>query len=45
MKITNPGAFRDAQSQSRIAFMAYPSRIAEQYWAAAMKSLKEAYHA
>lgn len=39
----NTEAFRDAQLQARIAFMAYPSDMAHQYWSAAMKSLKEAY--
>lgn len=43
MVIKNKSSFEDAQSLARIAFMAYPSQIANQYWAAAMKSLKHAY--
>lgn len=43
MTIHDKSAFKDAQSLARIAFMAYPSQIANQYWAAAMKSLKQAY--
>ena len=45
MKITNPEAFRDAQSLAHIAFFSANPQQAKSFWAAAMKSLKEAYHA
>lgn len=36
-------AFEDAQSMARIAFFSADKVQAESFWAAAMRSLKEAY--
>lgn len=39
----NQTAFQDAQSMARIAFFSADKVQAESFWAAAMKSLKQAY--
>ncbi len=39
----NKSAFEDAQSMARIAFFSADKVQAESFWAAAMKSLKQAY--
>lgn len=43
MKITNPEAFRDAQSLAHIAYFAADPQQAKSFWAAAVKSLKQSY--